>query len=149
MKPLRNFEEFLFNGIVRKQSPDISRAKFLIDEAKLSFDGLKERLGKMGISKKNANSIIKDCYDILMELIRARMLLDGYRAVGQGAHEAEVAYLKVLKFNEGDIDFMNELRYFRNGIVYYGHILDEEYAKKVVSFTKRMYKKLIALLNED
>lgn len=32
--------------------------------------------------------------------------------------------------------------HFRNGILYYGTRLDEEYAKKVVEFTKKIYPKL-------
>ena len=47
----------------------------------------------MGIDDDNANSIVKDCYDIIMELIRAKLLLDGYSSSGQFAHEAEVSYL--------------------------------------------------------
>ncbi|MEK6922178.1 MAG: hypothetical protein AABX08_00060 [Nanoarchaeota archaeon] len=83
-----------------------------------------------------------------MELIRAKMLLGGYNATGQGAHEAEVSYLRALGFNENEVQFLDQLRYFRNGILYYGTILDEEYANKVIEFTKRIYKKLIDALNE-
>lgn len=107
MKPIRDFDEFLVLGTVKKQASDKSRANFLIKESELSFEGLNERVEKMGISDKNANSIIKDCYDIFMELVRAKMLLDGYNASGRGAHEAEVSYMKNLNFNNKDIDFAN------------------------------------------
>ena len=147
MKPLKSFDEFLIVGIVKKQSPNKSKAKFLVQETEVSFEGLNERLDKMGINNKNANSIVKDCYDILMGLIRARMCLDGYKSVGAGAHEAEVAYMKILKINQKDVDFINQIRYFRNGTIYYGTILDEVYAQKVVDFTKRMYSILKNLLN--
>lgn len=148
MKPIKNFDEFLDFGTVKKQAPDRSRAKFLIKEAELSFEGLNERTEKMGINDKNANSIIKDSYDIFMELIRAKMLLDGYNASGQGAHEAEVSYMKNLGFSENEIQFANQLRYFRNGMVYYGTILDNEYAEKVVQFVKKIYPKLKSLLSK-
>ena len=59
---------------------------------------------------------IEKMYDILIELIRAKMLKDGFKAHGEGAHEAEVSYMRKIGFNELDISFMNELRYFRNGI---------------------------------
>ncbi len=146
MKPLKEFDEFLVIGTVKKQASDKSRAKFLIREAELSFEGLNERIEKISINNKNANSIIKDCYDIFMELVRAKMLLDGYNASGQGAHEAEVSYMKKLNFNNNDIQFANQLRYFRNGMIYYGTILDEEYAKKVVEFLKKIYPKLKSLV---
>jgi len=70
------------------------------------------------------------------------MLLKGYNAAGQGAHEAEVSYLRVPGFKENDIQFADQLRFFRNGIVYYGTILDKGYAEKVVEFTKNVYLKL-------
>ena len=92
--------------------------------------------------RNNANNFVKPCYDILMEMIRAKMLLDGYNASGHGAHEAEVSYLRLLGFNEKDIQFADQLRYFRNGILYYGTILDKEYAELVVDFTKKKYSTL-------
>ena len=77
-----------------------------------------------------------------MEVIRARMLLEGYNASGHGAHEAEVSFLRILNLKENDVQFADQLRYFRNGMLYYGTILDKEYAEKVIEFTKRLYQKL-------
>jgi len=142
MKLPKEFEHYLQRGIIRKFTPDKPRSKFLIEESETSLKGLKERVEIMGINNKNANSIIKDCYDIIMELIRAKLLIEGYSASGNYAHEAEVSYLKRLKFPDRDVSFLNELRYFRNSVTYYGKILNEEYAEKVVEFTKRVYGKL-------
>ena len=142
MRPIKEFNEFIDTGTVKKQSPNKSRAEFLIKEAEISFEGLKERIEKMGVNRRNANSIVKDCYDIIMELIRAEMLLKGYNATGIGAHGAEVSYMRVLGFNEKTVQFADLLRYFRNGTVYYGTILDEEYAEKVIKFAKENYPKL-------
>lgn len=142
MRPIKEFNEFIDTGTVKKQSPNKSRAEFLIKEAEISFEGLKERIEKMGVNRRNANSIVKDCYDIIMELIRAEMLLKGYNATGIGAHGAEVSYMRVLGFNEKTVQFADQLRYFRNGTVYYGTILDEEYAEKVIKFAKENYPKL-------
>ena len=36
---------------------------------------------------------------------------------------------------------MTQLRYFRNGILYYGKTFDSEYAEKVIDFTKKIMKK--------
>ena len=55
------------------------------------YYSLKENIAKTGIHEKNANSIIKDAYDIIMELIRAKMMVDGFNASGSYAHEAEVS----------------------------------------------------------
>ncbi|MEK6912683.1 MAG: hypothetical protein AABX26_01865 [Nanoarchaeota archaeon] len=81
-----------------------------------------------------------------MELIRAKMLLDGYSASGFDAHKAEIAYLKILNFEYKDTEFLDKMRFFRNGMMYYGTILDKEYAEKVVEFTKKIHKKLLEAL---
>ena len=139
MKAIRNFQEFVKERIVKKQSPDKSRSEFLIKEAANSYDNLLEKIQKIGVTDNNANDFIKSCYDIIMEIIRAKMFLEGYNASGAGAHEAEVAYMRVLGLDENDVQFMDQIRFFRNGMLYYGTILDKVYADKVILFTKRMY----------
>ena len=104
---------------------------------------------KLKVSDDTANILIKVCYDILMELIRAKMLLEGYNASGFGAHEAEVSYMRTLDFNEKDVQFADQLRFFRNGILYYGTILDQVYAEKVIAFTKKIYSKLKKILKKS
>ncbi|MBU1245659.1 MAG: hypothetical protein KKH88_02925 [Nanoarchaeota archaeon] len=142
MKPLRNFNEFVKEGIVKKQSPDKSRVNSLKKESKKSYNFLIDIIKKIGINNSNANNIIKNAYDIIMELIRAKMLLEGFNSSGLGAHEAEVAYLRILNFSEKEIQFANQLRYFRNGITYYGKSFDEEYARKVIKFLESIHKRL-------
>ncbi len=107
------------------------------------MNSLKENIDKVGIHDNNANDYVEYCYDILMFLIRSKLFLEGYSSSGHGAHEAEVSYVKELGFNENDTRFLNQLRYFRNRILYYGKRFDKEYAEKVVEFTKEKYFKLI------
>ena len=142
MNAVRRFEEFIKEGVVKVQAPDKSRAKFLITESGNSYRLLSELMEKIKVEDHSANMFVKSCYDILMELIRARMLLDGYNASGFGAHEAEVAYLRILGYSETEIQFVDRLRYFRNGMLYYGTILDQEYAQIVIKFTKKNYNNL-------
>lgn len=142
MRAVRAFEEFIKDNIVKEQTPDRSRAEFLLKESQNAYGLLLRKIEKLGVDGSTANDFVKSCYDILMELIRAKMLLDGYNASGFGAHEAEVAYLRILDFQEREVQFTDQLRYFRNGMLYYGTILDQEYAKKVIDFTKKKYKKL-------
>ena len=142
MKLPKEFEFYVQKEIVRKSNQDKSRAEFLIEETKVSFNGLKERVETMGINRNNANSIIKDCHDIIMETIRAKMLLEGLSASGNFAHEAEVSYFWKLGFKDDEVSFLNELRYFRNSINYYGKILNKEYAQKVFDFLKKILEKL-------
>lgn len=143
MRGIRPFKEFEKLRIVKKQAPDRSRSEFLMEEAERGYAYLLELIEKLGVNENNANDFVKSCHDIIMELIRAKMLMNGYNASGFGAHEAEVAYLRVLGFSEKDVQFADQIRYFRNGMLYYGTRLDKEYAEKVIAFTKEMFPKLM------
>jgi len=96
MNVLRSFDYYLKKGIVRKKTKNKARANFLEKEAKLSFEGLIERVELMGINKKNSNSIIKDCYDIILETIRSKMILSGYYASGQGHMKQKFLFREIL-----------------------------------------------------
>ena len=142
MKPIRNFSEFLNEGVAKKQFPDKARAEFLKKESAQAEAFLAKIVKKFGITSENANTIIKESYDILMSVIRARMLIQGFNSSGQGAHEAEVAYLREIGINELDVQLADQLRYFRNGIMYYGKSVDRDYAEKAMQLMKRIKEKL-------
>ncbi len=140
--PLKRFEEFLIAGTIRKRSPDQLRANSLFSEAHKRKKFVEELLQKIVVSDQNANYFIENCYDTLIGLIRAKMVQEGYQAGGEGAHEAEVSFMRKLQFEEVNVRFMNDLRYFRNGILYYGKACNAEYAKRVIEFMKVLYPQL-------
>ena len=142
MRSVKFFEEFIDDGVIKKVSVDKERAKSLILESERKMKSLNENIDKIGIKDDNANDYVEYCYDILMFLIRARLYSLGYSSRGQGAHEAEVSFARNMGFGETEVQFLNQLRYFRNGILYYGTRLDKEYAEKVLDFTKINYLKL-------
>ena len=57
MKPIKAFDEFIKQGIVKRHSPDISRAEFLVNESKNTYEALIERVTVMGITNKNATIV--------------------------------------------------------------------------------------------
>jgi len=146
MKAIKDFEYFIGEGVVKKQKPDKSRAEFLIREAEQGRDYLHKLIEKMHVDDRNANNYVKECYDILMELIRAKMLLNGLNASGFGAHEAEVSYTRTIGFSEAEVQSLDQMRFFRNGMLYYGVIIDKEYAKKVIGFFDKIYPRLMRLI---
>ena len=146
---MKEFEYFIKKGIVKKGFVDKARAESLIQEAERKFKQVERILKKVGIDDENANDVVEDSHDILLGLIRARMFLEGFSASGFGAHEAEISFLYKLDFIEQEINFIQKLRYFRNGIMYYGKKFDKEYAEKVINFTKQIFKKLKRILNLD
>lgn len=137
---MKSFEEFVKTGVVKKQTPNKQRALALIEEVASKKKFLEVSLKNIPTEQMNANFIVDSCYDILMELIRAKMFIDGYNS--GSSHEAEVSYLRNLQFSEFDIRFMNDIRYYRNGTKCYGTVLDMEYAKSVLSFMNKIYPKL-------
>lgn len=140
MKVVKKFEEFINEGIVKRISPNINRSENLLQESEKKFHLLEKNISKLGVDDDNANDFVEYCYNIVMFFIRAKMLEEGYSSSGQGAHEAEVAFARELDFSEAQIEFLDQLRYFRNGILYYGKQFDAEYAEKVIEFTKTCVK---------
>ena len=149
MRASKRFEEYINKGVVKRVKINKQRAKSLALESKRKMLSLKERLEKLGVKNENANDYIEYCYDIIMHLVRAKLYLEGYSTSGQGAHEAEVSYLRILGFSEKEVQFADQVRYFRNGILYYGTSLDFEYAQKVIDFTMEIYPKLKEMLNKN
>lgn len=145
MKQLKKFEEFLSLGLVRKQSRDEERAKSLMLESEDKFIFFCKVKEKVGVNELSPNYVVETGYDILIELIRAKLLIEGYKV---DSHEAEVSYMRNLGFSEEQVSFMNELRYFRNGIKYYGKRFEKEYADKVLEFLERIYPKLKKVKDE-
>ena len=146
MSSLKHFEDFIRRGIVKKQSPDLSRSAFLIKNAEKDYQTLLDMIQKLGMSDLHVDTYIKNGYDILMSYVRAKMFIDGYYASGWGGHEAEVSYLRKLGFSENEIQFADQLRFFRNGIMYYGTQLDVEYALKVLEFIREIIPRLKKIL---
>ena len=142
---LRNFEEFISAGIVKKQTPNVHRAFSLIKEAEDKKKFLNTAIKNIPEQQMHSNFIVDFSYDIVMEMIRAKMFMDGFNA--GNSHQAEVSYMKNLGFSEQDGRFMDELRYNRNSIKYYGATLDKEYAEKVFVFLNKIYPQLKKLSN--
>ena len=73
----RQFEEYVKQGTINKCSVNKPRAEFLVSETEKTFRGLNKRLEIIGIDEDNANSIIKDCYDIMHEKRKPLTLVRG------------------------------------------------------------------------
>lgn len=142
MRTVKKFEEYLEQGLAKKTSPDHQRAENLRKESARKHAKLLKEIRIMGLEDEDANDFIEDCYDIIMPLIRAKMLEEGYNTTGKGAHEAEVAYARKLDLTENELETLDQLRYYRNGIYYYGKRFDKEYAEKTITFMERASKKL-------
>ncbi|MFT4308696.1 MAG: hypothetical protein ACMXYM_05000 [Candidatus Woesearchaeota archaeon] len=139
---IRSFDEYVREGIVVQRTADHPRAEALRTDAVRSFEVVEAIRSSIGITDHNANIIVKLAYDVVMSSIRAHMGACGFHASGRGAHEAEVAYLRMLGFGDADVVFCDRLRYYRNGIMYYGKNFGAEYARTTIAFASRMLEAL-------
>jgi hypothetical protein len=141
---MKDFKELLKSGTVKKQMPNKQRSLSLITESSQKKTYLETTIKLVPKDKWNPNVIVDQCYDIIMELVRAKMFLDGYNA--GNSHEAEVSYMTLIGFSEAEAKYMDEIRYYRNGTKYYGTILNNEYAENVIKFLNKIYPKLIKIV---
>lgn len=132
---MREFESFLNEKDVKKKGKDEARARSLSEEA----EKRKKFVERISLSDEDANYIIENIYDVIRQLIEAKLSLEGYKSY---SHEATVSYLKKLDFSDNQIRFLDELRKIRNGIKYYGNKSDKEYTKKALDFMKEVYIEL-------
>lgn len=149
MNKIKKFQEYVEKGIVRKSKPNIIRSKDMVQSSERRFNFLKEVIKKIGINNENADEYIESSYNIIMELIRANLLIEGYKSSGIGAHEAEVSYMIQLGFSEIEAEFVDELRNSRNRMIYYGKQFNEDYAKKIIDFLYAIYPKLKKLVENN
>lgn len=139
---MKIFEEYLKKGLVKTRKENTARVKSILEEVdkRLKF------FNAIPISEESANYIIENMYDVMRELIEAKLLLEGYKSY---SHEAIVSYLKKLGFSSSEVGFMDELRDIRNHTKYYGHLVNSEYAKKVSEFVNKAYPKLKGMIKVD
>jgi len=107
-----------------KIKPDRERAKSLINLALL-------RLKKIKTFNKGTDCplIVEGYYEVAKELITAILFIDGYKTL---SHKDLIEYIKINydDFSEMDISLLNELRIYRNKIVYYGVNIQPEYLQR-------------------
>jgi len=133
---MRTFKEFLDQGMIKKKKEDEARARNLIEGAEKRKNVMEKYLP---LNSETAVQITEECYDIMRELLEAKLSKEGYKSYN---HEAVISYLGELDFPKDEIIFIDKLREIRNGSKYYGKVIDIEYAKKVKDFLSQIYPKL-------
>lgn len=131
-----DFEYFITKGEVKKQTKNEAVARALIKESldRLSF------IKRLEVSEENAKYIIENAYDVIRELIEARLSIEGFKSY---SHEATVLFLKKFpEFKESEIRFIDNLRKIRHGIKYYGKEASLNEAKIVLNFLNSILSKL-------
>ena len=128
-----DWEGCLFNQSSKRVTPDIERAKSLLETAN-------ERIREIAkITEKNCNFVFEDYYSSAVELLQALVFHQGYNVLN---HICLGYFLRdVLKRNEMYVLF-DDLRYRRNSLIYYGKRMDFESAKEAIRKSKRLIEEL-------
>lgn len=117
-----------------KITPDKQKSKSLIIMANISLQRLKETN-----KQKYPTNTLNDYYDIIHKLMEAVSLSKGIKFKGEGAHKELIDYISRKYFNEQTKVFLQEMREYRNRIVYEGFQIHQNY----ISLNERIILKII------
>lgn len=139
---MREFKDFTKSSWVKKKKKDISKAKSLVEIA----ENRKKVMEKyLPLNNETVVQVMEECYDIIRELLEAKLSREGYKTY---SHEAIVSYLKELGFSKDKVAFLDNLRMVRHGTLYYGKSVDLEYVKEVRKFMEEIYPQLKKIAEE-
>jgi hypothetical protein len=95
----------------------------------------------------NSESVVGEIYDLLRELIEAKLAFEGHKSY---SHEATIIFLKKFSFfSDFEINFLDNLRKLRNGLKYYGKEASVEDAIKTKNFMELVLPKLKKLFVKE
>ena len=103
--------------------PDMQKSESLKKMAEITL----ERLGKTEIEDYPSNTLL-DYYDIIHKLMEALTLKEGIKIKGEAAHQELIDYIaKSQGFTEGNRQFLQQMRDYRNRISYEGFMINKNY----------------------
>lgn len=126
-----------------KVSVDKVKVKSILKMAELSL----EMTTTINESKFPSN-LTKEYYEIIRETISCVLLLDGYKAYGEGAHKISIEYLakNYKEFSSYEISIIEELRIIRNKIAYDGFFVQVDFIKSKKEIIEKTINKLMKLV---
>ncbi len=92
---------------------------------------------------KYPSQVLKEYYEVIREMVSIVLLLDGFKTVGEGAHNKQIDYLKKYKdFSQSEIKLMDNLRIIRNRVSYDGFFVKEDYIDRKLPDVLKIIEKL-------
>lgn len=125
------WDDCLTKKSARETTPDISRAKSLIDTAKERISLIKE------INELNCNFVFEDYYTSLLELLQAMAFKQGLNISN---HICLGFYLRDVLKREDIFLLFDDVRFKRNSLTYYGSRMDFVTAMQAIEKCKRIIK---------
>ncbi len=133
---IENFNFYLRENSVKKESPDPIEAGSLIEKAMQRLEYVK----KNKIDESNASFIFEDIYDCLREASQSLMSKMGYKSY---SHEAIIAFMKeFFAFSDYDISVLDRYRILRNNSVYRAEKVSKQTCIEALDFAKKFLPKI-------
>ena len=137
---MREFEFYLNENKVKSCQKDYMLAKSLVYDAKSRFE-LVSKLDKSIYSK----ILFENVYDALRDILDAILCVKGFKSY---SHEASIAYLNNLNFEDSVLQKLDNFRYKRNSSKYYGKDVSREDVEEIISFYVSYSERLINVVLE-
>jgi hypothetical protein len=130
--------------MILKITPDLEKAKSFFKLAQESF----EKLLASSFSKYPSSSL-KEYYDALHFIFEGISSSLGVKVKGEGAHAELINFIcKTFSISEGERQFLQTLRDYRNKISYEGLAIPKEFMQDNKNELKDMFFKFSSLLEE-
>ena len=125
--------------MITRIRPDKSKSRSLKIMAEITL----ERLENTEREKYPTNTL-NDYYGAIHKLMEALSMLNGIKIKGEGAHQELIDYIaKQYNFDEQTIQFLQQMRDYRNRISYEGFIIHKNYIILNQERIKIVIKKLL------
>jgi hypothetical protein len=128
-----SWEDCLSNNSARKITPDIMRAKSLVETAQSRIELIRD------INEKNSNFVFEDYYTSALEILQAIAFKIGYNILN---HVCLGFFLKDVLKKEELFRIFDDVRFKRNSLTYYGKRMDFEVAKDAIEKCKKLIKEI-------
>lgn len=128
-----SWEDCLSNNSARKITPDIMRAKSLVETAQSRMELIRD------INEKNSNFVFEDYYTSALEILQAIAFKSGYNILN---HVCLGFFLKDVLKKEDLFRIFDDIRFKRNSLTYYGKRMDFEVAKDAIEKCKKLIREI-------
>ena len=133
---IREFQYYIDEGLVKKQSPNLEEARSLMRKAMKRFEYIKNQ----EITEQAASFIFEDVYEAFREAAQALMSLKGFKPY---SHEALISFLrKFHNFSEHDLSSFDRYRILRNKTVYSAVGISAGTCRQAFAFLERFLPEL-------
>ncbi len=139
---IRQFNEYLQEGDVENQSPDLNEAKALMSKAERRLSYIKEHQ----VKEQNADLIFEDAYNVMREASHALMSAAGYKPL---SHEVVIAYLRDNeKLDQSVVERFDSYRKLRNRVQYSAQKITVIRTQESIVFATEIFALLRTRLKE-